>query len=66
MSLSEKDKGWFLKAVCYVSIFRIPRPTPPKINGWNSKDHPIEKENHLNQTTTFLVQRLVFGGVNGL
>ena len=33
-----------------------------KINGWNLKIHPIEKENHLNQTFSFWGSILIFPG----
>ena len=36
--------------------------TPLKINGWNLNIHPIEKENHLNQTFIFCGPILIFPG----
>ena len=37
-------------------------PTPWKISGWEPKNHPIKRENHLNQTSIFgfQIKMLVF------
>ena len=40
--------------------------TPRKINGWNLRIHPFEKENHLPSPIIFRFQLLIFGGVLAL
>ncbi len=34
-----------------------------KINGWNLYNDPVEKENHLNQTSMFGFKMFIFQGV---
>ena len=39
---------------------------PGKLTDFEPKNHPIEKENHLNQTSIFGFKKLIFQGVNGI
>ena len=41
----------------------VSKCTPSEIN-MESKDHPVEKENHLNQTSMFGFNMLIFQGVS--